>query len=64
MGLGRRIAKVYYLNAAIGFIVLVPIMIYKFYTSGMPKLLLLIIVPAYLVLSAGFYELFKNVRSK
>jgi hypothetical protein len=64
MGLGSRISKAYYLNAAIGFIVLGPVMIYKFYVSGWPKLPLLIIVPAYIVLATGFYELFNNVRSK
>jgi hypothetical protein len=64
MGLGTRIARIYYLNTAIGFIVLVPVMIYKFYAMRLPKFLLLIIIPAYLVLSKGFYELYRNAKLK
>jgi hypothetical protein len=58
------IAKAYYLYVAIGFIVLIPVMIREVFVLGIPKIVLLIAIPGYLVLSLGFYQLFKNTKSK
>jgi hypothetical protein len=44
----------------VGFIVLIPVMSYKMITTGAPKTLLLIVIPAYLLLSGSFYYMFKS----
>jgi phosphatidylserine synthase len=52
-----------YLYLSVAFIVAIPFMSYKVITMSVPKTLLLITIPAYLLLSGSFYYMFKS-RSK
>jgi hypothetical protein len=49
-----------YLYLSVAFIVLVPVMSYKMIASGLPKTVLLFIIPAYLLLSWSFYSIYKS----
>ena len=49
-----------YLYFSVAFIVGIPIMSYKAITMGVPKALLLVIFPVYLLLSWSFYRIFKS----
>jgi hypothetical protein len=49
-----------YLYLSVAFIVAMPVMSYKMVTMGLPKTLLLITIPAYLLLSGSFYYMFKS----
>jgi len=59
-GMGKRWI---YLYLSVVFIVAIPFMSYKVITMGVPKTLLLITIPAYLLLSGSLYYMFKS-RSK
>jgi len=47
------------LYLAIGFAVLVPVMSYKVIAMGLPKKVLLFVIPCYLLLSWSSYRYFK-----
>jgi hypothetical protein len=49
-----------YLYLSVAFIVGIPVMSYKMITMGVSKTVLLIIIPAYLLLSGSFYYIFKS----
>ena len=49
-----------YLYLSIAFIVMIPAMSYKMITSGLPKTVLLFIIPAHLLLSWSFYSIYKS----
>jgi len=54
----------YMLYLAIAFVILIPVMYRHIVTAGLPKSILLLVIPAYLVLSFGFYETFKSLKPK
>jgi hypothetical protein len=56
--------KAYYLYQAVGFVVLVPVMTYEVFKMHIPKIVLLVCIPAYCVLAIGSYQLFNNIKSK
>jgi hypothetical protein len=49
---------------SIAFIMLIPIMSYHVVTHGLPKSILLIVIPFYLLLSVSFYKTFKAMKPK
>ncbi len=49
-----------YLYLSVAFIVGIPVMSYKMITMGLPKTVLLILIPGYLLLSWSFYSMFKS----
>jgi hypothetical protein len=57
-----RLRRVWTLYQAIAFVVLVPVMSYYVVTRGLPKKILLFIIPAYIVMAWANYKSFK-VRS-
>jgi hypothetical protein len=56
--------KAYYLYQAIGFVVLVPVTTYEVFKMHLPRIALLVCIPAYCVLAIGCYQIFKNIKSK
>jgi hypothetical protein len=56
--------KAYYLYQAVGFVVLVPVMTYEVFKMRIPKVVLLVCIPAYCVLAVGSYQIFKNIKPK
>jgi hypothetical protein len=56
--------KTYYLYQAVGFLVLVPVMTYEVFKMHIPKIVLLVCIPAYCVLAIGCHQIFKNIKSK
>jgi hypothetical protein len=52
------------LYCAVGFVILIPRMFYFIVQHGLPKIILLFVMPAYLVLAVGCYEMFKNLKPK
>ena len=46
------------------FIVLIPIVSYKVFTKGLPKTILIFVIPVYILLAIGFYELYKASTPK
>jgi hypothetical protein len=49
-----------YLYLSVAFIVGIPVMSYKMIAMGAPKTILLVVIPAYLLLSGSFYYMFKS----
>ena len=49
-----------YLYLSVAFIVGILVMSYKMITMGLPKTVLLILIPGYLLLSWSFYSMFKS----
>ena len=60
----RHIWRWYMLYCAVGFVILIPRMFYFIIQHGLPKIILLFVIPAYLVLAVGFYQMFKNLKPK
>ncbi|HEY3930516.1 MAG TPA: hypothetical protein VGL89_19240 [Candidatus Koribacter sp.] len=60
----RWIAKGYTLYAAVGFVILIPVMSYHVISEGLPKKILFFVIPGYLVLAWFFYSVFKNIKVK
>ena len=56
----RHIWRWYMLYCAVGFVILIPRMFYFIVQHGLPKIVLLFVIPAYLVLAVGFYQMFKK----
>jgi hypothetical protein len=60
----KLLAKGYTLYAAIGFVVLIPVMSYHVVAEGLPKKLLFFLVPAYALLAWSFFAVFRAIRLK
>jgi hypothetical protein len=52
------------LYQAIAFVILIPIMYHQVVIHGLPKKILLFVIPGYIVLSLGSYSAFKSLKSK
>jgi hypothetical protein len=49
---------------AVAFIILIPVMYHHVVTHGLPKSILLFVIPAYVVLAIGSYKRFKALKPK
>ena len=58
------LGRAYHLYLAIAFVVLIPVMTYKVFVMGLPKVVLLFCIPGYGILAVGFYQIFKNSKPK
>ncbi len=54
----------YTLYAAIGFVVLIPVVTYHTVSAGLPKKILLIVIPAYILMPWSFFSVFKALKPK
>ncbi len=51
------------LYLTVAFVALVPLASYHVVMNGLPKKILLFVIPAYVVLALGSYIMFKNLKS-
>ena len=58
----RWIAKGYTLYASVGFVILIPVASYQVVSRGLPKKILLFVIPAYLAVAWSFDSVFKNIK--
>jgi hypothetical protein len=56
--------RMLFLYCCIAFVVLIPVMTNKVIAMHIPKVVLLICIPGYCILAAGFFQLFKSAKSK
>jgi len=52
------------LYLAVAFLVLIPVMYHHVVTHGLPKSILLFVIPAYIVMAVSFYRTFKALKPK
>jgi len=52
------------LYLAVAFVILIPVMYHHVVTHGLPKSILLFVIPAYVVMAIGFYKTFKALKPK
>jgi hypothetical protein len=52
------------LYCAVAFVVLIPVMYRHFVTQGLPKSVLFVVIPAYILLALGSYKTFKVLKRK
>ena len=60
----KFLAQGYALRCAIGFVILIPVMSYRIIHEGLPKRILVFVVPAYVLLAWSFFTLFKAIKTK
>jgi hypothetical protein len=60
----KQILRWFMLYFSVAFIMLIPIMCYLIVAQGTPKIILLIVIPFYLLMSVGFYKAFKAMKPK
>jgi hypothetical protein len=58
-----RLAKAWILYQAVAFVVLIPVASYKVVSMGLPKKILLFVVPAYVLLAYSFYSVFRRMKN-
>ena len=59
-----KLARGYTLYAAVGIVVLMPFMSYHVISEGLPKKILLFVIPAYAILAWSFFAAFKGLKPK
>lgn len=57
-------ARWWQLYQAIAFIALIPLMSYHVVSQGLPKKILLFVIPCYIVLAIAFYKAYKGLKPK
>jgi hypothetical protein len=57
----RNSRRGYYLYQTVAFVVLIPVAIYEVVRNHVPPMVLAVCIPAYLLLSRGAYEIYKNI---
>jgi hypothetical protein len=60
----RQISRWWALYQAIAFVALIPISSYYAITEGLPKTILVIVIPGYALLAWPFYTIFRNASRK
>ena len=63
-GTMRHLVRWWALYQAIAFVVLIPWVSYYVATHGLPRKILLFVIPGYVVLALGFYNAFKGLKPK
>jgi hypothetical protein len=58
----RHLWRWYMLYLAVAFVILIPVMYHHMVTHGLPKSILLFVIPAYVVMAIGFYKRFKAIK--
>jgi hypothetical protein len=61
--MAETFTRAFWLFYAVTFIVLIPASIYEVLKEGLPKIILVICIPAYAFLSRGSYHTFQNQRT-
>jgi hypothetical protein len=56
-----RFRRWWMLYLAMAFVILIPVMSYHVITEGLPKKILLFVIPMYILLAWSFYTAFENL---
>lgn len=63
-GMIKHLWRWYLLYCAVGFVILIPRVWYFVAQHGLPKVILLFVIPAYALMAVSFYHMFKNLKPK